>query len=119
MKKCCVFILIFILFIPINISAIDTSATSAILMDTDSKRILYSKNIHTTRSVASISKIMTVIVAIENADVSSRVTVGEEINKAYGSGIYIKVGETLTLKEHLCSSSMLCIIARVMLCPTI
>ena len=101
MKKCCIFILVLILLIPFNISAIETSATSAILMDIDSKRILYSKNIHTTRSVASISKIMTAIVAIENADVSSRVTVGEEINKAYGSGIYIKVGETLTLKDLL------------------
>ena len=70
-------------------------------MDMDSKRILYSKNIHSTRSVASISKIMTAIVAIENADITSKVTVGEEINKAYGSGIYIKVGEVLKLEDLL------------------
>lgn len=101
MKKCCIFVFILILFIPINISAIETSATSAILMDMDSKRILYSENIHKTRSVASISKIMTAIVAIENADVDSKVTVGEEISKAYGSGVYIKVGEVLTLKDLL------------------
>lgn len=101
MKKCCIFVFILILFIPINISAIETSATSTILMDMDSKRILYSENIHKTRSVASISKIMTAIVAIENADVDSKVTVGEEISKAYGSGVYIKVGEVLTLKDLL------------------
>lgn len=101
MKKYLLLILCLILFIPFNVLAIDTSATSAILMDMDSKRILYSKNIHSTRSVASISKIMTAIVAIENADITSKVTVGEEINKAYGSGIYIKVGEVLTLEDLL------------------
>lgn len=58
MKKL-VFLLI-VLLIPIKITAIETSATSAILMDTDNNRILYSKNIHEVRSVASISKIMTI-----------------------------------------------------------
>ena len=56
MKK---IILIILLLIPINIKAIDTSATSIILMDQDSKRIMYAKNIHEVRSIASISKIMT------------------------------------------------------------
>lgn len=101
MKKYLLFVLCLLIVIPSNIRAIETSATSAILMDIDSKRILYAKDIHNTRSVASISKIMTAIVAIENADVKSKVTVGEEINKAYGSGIYIKVGEVLTLEDLL------------------
>lgn len=101
MKKCLLFVLCLVLCIPSNIFAISTSATSAILMDINSNRILYSENIHATRSVASISKIMTAIVAIENADVKSKVTVGEEISKAYGSGIYIKVGEVLTLEDLL------------------
>ena len=56
MKK----ILLLILFISICVKAYSTSATSAILMDTDNNRILYSKNIHEIRSVASISKIMTI-----------------------------------------------------------
>jgi len=100
MKK--MLLILFLVFIlPINAKAIDTSATSAILMDIDSNRILYSKNIHNVRSVASISKIMTAIVAIENADIKSKVTIGDEINKAYGSGIYIKVGEVLTLEDLL------------------
>lgn len=101
MKKCLLFVVTLILLIPLQVKAIETSATSAILMDIDSKRILYSKDIHNTRSVASISKIMTAIVAIENADVKSKVTVGEEIKKAYGSGIYIKQGEVLTLEDLL------------------
>lgn len=101
--KRAIFLLLLIVFCcaPTLTKALDTSATSAILMDTDNNRILYAKNIHNVRSVASISKIMTAIVAIESADVKSKVTIGDEITKAYGSGIYIQVGEVLTLEDLL------------------
>ena len=98
MKKILVLLL---LLIPIKVGAIETSATSAILMDQDSNRILYAKDIHNVRSVASISKIMTAIVAIENGKLEKKITIGDEIDKAYGSGIYIKKGEKLTLENLL------------------
>lgn len=101
MKKVVALVVFICCLLPVNVLAIETSATSAILMDINSNRILYAKDIHKVRSVASISKIMTAIVAIENADVKSKVTVGDEILKAYGSGIYIKVGEVLTLEDLL------------------
>lgn len=98
MKKL-VIICIMLLVLPINIKAIDTSATSAILVDTDSGRILYSKDIHNKRSVASISKIMTAIVAIESGKLDDVVCISDEIDKAYGSGIYIKKGEHIKLED--------------------
>lgn len=98
MKK---LLLILILLFPLGIKAIDTSATSAILMDTDSNRILYSKDIHNVRSVASISKIMTAIIACESGKLNDKVIVGDEILSSYGSGIYIKQGEELTLRDLL------------------
>lgn len=101
MKKMFLLIVGIIVFLPAKINAIETSATSAILMDMDSKRILYAKDINNRRSVASISKIMTAIVAIENSNIKSKVTVGDEINSSYGSGIYIKIGEVLTLEDLL------------------
>lgn len=101
MKKVFAVMILMICLLPSKALAIETSATSAILMDTKSNRILYAKDIHKVRSVASISKIMTAIVAIENANVKSKVIVGDEILKAYGSGIYIKVGEELTLEDLL------------------
>ena len=91
--------LLLLLLIPFTINAYGTSATSAILMDTDSGRIIYGNNINNVRSVASISKIMTAIVAIESGKLDEIVIIGEEINTAYGSGIYIKVGEELTLRD--------------------
>ena len=98
MKK---LVLILLLLIPINIKAYESSASCVVLMDMDSLNVIYGENMHDDRSVASISKIMTAIVAIESADVNSTVTIGEEITKAYGSGIYIKQGEEITLESLL------------------
>lgn len=96
MKKAIMFLF---LILPIKINAIDTSARSAILMDMDSNRILYEENINEVRSVASISKIMTAVIAIESGKLDSKVIIGEEINSSYGSGIYIKIGEEMTLRD--------------------
>ena len=97
MKK----LLFLILLIPISVKAYSSSATSTVLMDMDSLNVIYSNNMNDVRSVASISKIMTAIVAIENKDVNDVVTIGEGITKAYGSGIYIKQGEEITLESLL------------------
>lgn len=93
--------LLLLLIIPIRVNAYNTYATSSILMDMDSNNVIYANNIHNVRSVASISKIMTAIVAIENSNVNDIVTIGDEILSAYGSGIYIKQGEQLSLESLL------------------
>lgn len=98
MKK---FIFLLILLLPFKVFAYSSSAKSAILMDMDSGRIIYGKDVHYVQSVASISKIMTAIVAIENSDVNKEVTIGNEVLKAYGSGIYVKIGEKLKLEDLL------------------
>ena len=89
-------IIVLILLIPINVKA-----KSTIVMDMDSNRILYSENIHDKRSVASISKVMTCIVAIESRKLFDEVEIGDEIDGAYGSGIYIQKGEKLLLIDLL------------------
>lgn len=90
-----------LLVLPINVNAYSSSAASVVLMDMDSNTVIYEKNAHNIRSVASISKIMTTIVAIENKNVNDKVIIGDEITKSYGSGIYIKQGEELSLKDLL------------------
>lgn len=96
MKK---IIILFLIIIPFKINAISTSATAAILMDTDSNRIIYSKNIHTKRSVASISKIMTAVLAVESGKLNDDIKINDVILKAYGSGVYIQVGEEMKLRD--------------------
>lgn len=96
MKKLFLFLLV---LIPLNVKSISTSATSAILMDTDNYRILYSKDIHKPRLIASITKIMTATLAVESGKLDDVVTVDNTIQKAHGSGIYIKEGEKMTLRD--------------------
>lgn len=99
MKKWLLILMILSFTIPYKTKAIETNARCAILMDTDSNRILYAKNIHEVRSVASISKIMTAILAIESGKLDDTVLIGDEILDAYGSAIYIKQGEEMTLRD--------------------
>ncbi len=93
MKKVIFTVLIYLLFIS------SIYASSMIAYDMDTKQILYQDNIHEIRPVASISKIMTAILACESGKLDDMVTIGDEINKSYGSGIYIRVGEKLTLRD--------------------
>ena len=100
MKKIIVIILLLFISIP-NIKASTDTASSYVLMDLDSGRVLSEKNMHSQKLIASITKIMTCIIAIENEDINSLVTVDESINKSYGSGIYISVGEQIKLIDLL------------------
>lgn len=97
MKK--MVLLFVILIIPIKVFSLNVTATSSILMDMGSKRILYASNIHDVRSVASISKVMTAILAIESGKLDNVVVVGEEIKEAYGSAVYLQIGEEITLRD--------------------
>lgn len=97
MKK--VIIILFMMLFISNVKAIETSATSAILMDTDNNIIIYEKNIHNVRSVASISKIMTAVLAVESGKMDDKIVVDDVISSAYGSAVYIQRGEELTLRD--------------------
>ena len=100
MKKILLFLLCLNILNP-YVQASTTSAYEYVLMDMDTGRILDSKNMNSPRLIASITKIMTCILAIENADVNSIVIVDESISKSYGSGIYISVGEEIKLIDLL------------------
>lgn len=101
MKKTIFVIITLILFSPINVFGLTVTASSAILMDMDSGRIFYNKDMHNPRLVASITKIMTAVLAIENGNLDDVVTVGEEVLTMYGSNIYIELGEKMTLRDLL------------------
>ena len=96
MKKILLFIL---LMIPLKCCALN--AYSVTVMDMDTKRVLYSYNQYDKRLIASISKIMTSLVTLNNADIKSIVKMDESILKSYGSGIYVEVGEEMSLENLL------------------
>ena len=88
-----------LLLFPFKVKAI--AAESAILIDGDSGRILYQKDAKKEKLIASTTKIMTALVAIENGNLNKKIKVGEEILQAYGSAIYVEMGEKITLKDLL------------------
>lgn len=97
MKK---LITIFILFlIPINSYAV--VCNNCIVMDMDSGRILYENNKDKQMLIASTTKIMTAVIAIENKNLNDVVTIGDEVLDMYGSNIYIEKDEKMTLRDLL------------------
>ena len=79
----------------------DVSAESAILIETKSGDVIFEKNANTRLPMASTTKIMTAIVALENGDISKKVCVSEKACGIEGSSIYLKAGEELSLEDLL------------------
>ena len=77
------------------------SAQSALLMEAESGSVIYEKEGSERLPMASTTKIMTALVALEIADPAQRITVTAEAVGVEGSSIYLTEGETLTLEELL------------------
>ena len=78
-----------------------TRETSEIVMEVNSKRVLHEKNCHDKKYMASTTKILTAICAIENIDINMQIKIPAEAVGIEGSSIYLKENETLTIKELL------------------
>lgn len=103
MKRWCALLLVLsLLVLPVLGAEPTLSASSAILMDKESGRVLYEKNAREQRSIASITKLMTALVAVElHPDLSSTVTIQPEWTGAEGSSMYLKPEEEVTLEALL------------------
>lgn len=78
-------------------------AQSAVLMDAESGRILYEKNGYDQLAMASTTKIMTCIIALENGVMDTVVTASEEAEKQPKVHLGMKEGEQFYLKDLLYS----------------
>lgn len=78
------------------------SAASAVLMDADSGRILYAKNADESQLIASTTKLLTALTALESGhSLDEVVTVRPEWTGIEGSSLYLRAGEEITLEELL------------------
>ena len=78
----------------------EVSAASAVLMDAKSGRVLYEKDAHAQRLIASTTKLMTALVAVESTPLDTPITMKAEY-QAEGSSMYLRFGEELELEELL------------------
>ena len=107
-KKILIFLLIISLLPITNLQAIENditpNASGAILIDADSKQILYDKNADKKLFPASTTKIMTMIImfeAINNNKISfeDQVTTSKYAASMGGSQVYLEEGESMSLED--------------------
>lgn len=105
MKRIIIIGLSLIIFIFSGFSAVtakqDTSARAAVIMDVNSSRVLYSKNMDEKLAMASTTKIMTTLVALESGKLKDMVTVSRKASTTEGSSIYLREGERHTVNDLL------------------
>lgn len=97
-------IAIFLSSFKMNVMAkeISSSAKGMVVIEGNSGEVLYSKNENLELPMASTTKIVTAIVAIENAsDLDEKFVVSEKAIGIEGTSIYLKSGEKLSLRELL------------------
>lgn len=97
-------LLLFTLLLPFSSHAkadisLSVSARSAILIDGQSGRVLFGKDEHEKRRIASITKIMTAVLAIESGKMKDTVKVSKRAIQAEGSSIYLKEGQKVSLED--------------------
>lgn len=89
-----IIVLFFILLNKVN--------ASFIVFDQQNYNTLYGENIHEKRLIASITKVMTAYIVLNNINnLNELVTIGDEIDKAHGSSIYLKKGEEIRVIDLL------------------
>lgn len=74
---------------------------SYIVISGNDGNVLEAENEHEVRSIASISKIMTAVVALENGDYIDQWIIGDEVTNVTGSMIWIAKGQQVSMRSLL------------------
>ncbi|NLZ90742.1 MAG: D-alanyl-D-alanine carboxypeptidase [Clostridiales bacterium] len=82
-------------------ASFDISSQKAILIDAQTGQVLFSKNAHTASYPASVTKIMTAVLALERGTLTDYVPISRRASYVEGSRIYLLEGEKVTLEQVL------------------
>lgn len=103
-KKIIVLVMILLLITPtfstVSVFAsLSVSADSAILIDATTGEIIYEKNAHQNKSMASTTKIMTALIALSDFDVTAEYEMTDEMVMVEGTSLGLKSGDKITLLD--------------------
>lgn len=108
MKKLILIICISLLFIPFNIYSLEVTpkAKSSVLIDYNSGKVLYDKNMSKKVSVASLTKMMGLILIFEKIDngsikINEKIKVSKTAMDMGGTQIWLEEGEKITIDDLL------------------
>ncbi len=82
------------------------AAKGAVLIDGASGRVLFGQNENAMYPMASTTKVMTTLLALENCRLDEQVTAGKNAHGVTGTSLYLSEGETLSM-EHMLYGLML------------
>jgi len=77
----------------------EISAQTAIMVEANTGEVLYEKNADVKAFPASITKIMTALLAIENGNLDKKVKISKNASGVEGSSIYLETGERIPLRD--------------------
>ncbi|SNR87287.1 D-alanyl-D-alanine carboxypeptidase (penicillin-binding protein 5/6) [Anaerovirgula multivorans] len=96
-----IFCITLVLSPPVFAEEIHTTGKANIVIDVATGRILHEKNIHEKLPMASTTKIMTALLAIENMPLDKKVKIHPEAEGVEGSSIYLKANEKIKMIDLL------------------
>ena len=102
MRRMMLALLVLLMLSPAQASeALTVAAKGAVLIDGASGRVLFAQNADERLPMASCTKIMTALVALENSSLDEDVTAGKNAHGVEGTSIYLSEGETLSMEQML------------------
>src|SRR5699024_8873532 len=118
MRKISLFLSMLLIFVFISTGTLGAAAASdqpdeeilahsALLINTDTGKVVYSNNTQDKMYPASITKIMTAVLLLESVqdlDNTTATATSEDMEDLYGTGAStadIRIGETLTMRDYL------------------
>ena len=87
--------------VPTRAKGLSLSAKSAVLIDAQSRQVLFQKNAFVRLPMASTTKIMTALVAIEQGNLDRIVKTDKRARRAEGSSLYLAEDERITMRDLL------------------
>lgn len=93
-------ILVFVMA-DVKVGAVSVSAEYACVIEMDSASVIYEKNARQKHSMASTTKIMTALLAVESGTTDDVVTVSRNASLQEGSSIYLRAGDKIVMRDLL------------------
>lgn len=101
MKKYLILLVICVMLIPTHVFAMADSAECACVISALTGEVIFEKNAHERRPMASTTKIMTAITAIENSSVDESVKISRNADMQEGSSAYVDAGSEMLMGDLL------------------
>ena len=100
-KAVCLLFCVILLFSPISVSAVSTSAKAAILINGDTGETIFEQKADCQLPMASTTKIMTALLLCESGDLQKEITVTSQMLRVEGSSMGLLAGDRVTLHDLL------------------